>query len=316
MKEIEAQYTSGLVTQGERYNKVVDIWGRAGDDIAKAMMGQLGMMDVTTRDGKAVHQESFNSIYMMADSGARGSAAQIRQLAGMRGLMAKPDGSIIETPITANFREGLNVLQYFISTHGARKGLADTALKTANSGYLTRRLVDVTQDLVVTEDDCGTTNGVAMKALVEGGEVIEALRERILGRVAAADIVDPETQATLFPAGTLLDEDEVEQIEALGIDEVKVRTPLTCDTRYGSVRYLLRARPGPRPRRQRGRGDRRDRRAVDRRAGHAAHDAHLPHRWRGLAYGGGCAARKQVGRHGYGSPRRCATSPTPRASWS
>jgi len=233
VKEIEAQYTSGLVTQGERYNKVVDIWGRAGDDIAKAMMAQLGMMDVTTRDGKPARQESFNSIYMMADSGARGSAAQIRQLAGMRGLMAKPDGSIIETPITANFREGLNVLQYFISTHGARKGLADTALKTANSGYLTRRLVDVTQDLVVTEDDCRTNNGVAMKALVEGGEVIEALRERILGRVAAADIVNPESQATLFEAATLLGEDEVETIEALGIDEVKVRTPLTCDTRYG-----------------------------------------------------------------------------------
>ena len=233
VKEIEAQYTSGLVTQGERYNKVVDIWGRAGDDIAKAMMGQLGSMEVVDREGKTVKQESFNSIYMMADSGARGSAAQIRQLAGMRGLMAKPDGSIIETPITANFREGLNVLQYFISTHGARKGLADTALKTANSGYLTRRLVDVTQDLVVTEDDCGTTNGVAMKALVEGGEVIEALRERILGRTVAADVVNPETQETLYYAGTLLGEDEVEQIELLGIDEVKVRTPLTCDTRYG-----------------------------------------------------------------------------------
>jgi len=233
VKEIEAQYTSGLVTQGERYNKVVDIWGRAGDDIAKAMMGQLGSIEVVDREGKTVKQESFNSIYMMADSGARGSAAQIRQLAGMRGLMAKPDGSIIETPITANFREGLNVLQYFISTHGARKGLADTALKTANSGYLTRRLVDVTQDLVVTEEDCKTTNGVAMKALVEGGEVIEALRERILGRTVAADVVNPETQATLFYAGTLLGEDEVEQIELLGIDEVKVRTPLTCDTRYG-----------------------------------------------------------------------------------
>ena len=233
VKEIEAQYTSGLVTQGERYNKVVDIWGRAGDDIAKAMMQQLGSMEVIDRDGKTVKQESFNSIYMMADSGARGSAAQIRQLAGMRGLMAKPDGSIIETPITANFREGLNVLQYFISTHGARKGLADTALKTANSGYLTRRLVDVTQDLVVTEDDCKTTNGVVMKALVEGGEVIEALRERILGRTVAADVVNPETQETLYYADVLLGEDEVEQIELLGIDEVKVRTPLTCDTRYG-----------------------------------------------------------------------------------
>jgi DNA-directed RNA polymerase subunit beta' len=170
---------------------------------------------------------------MMADSGARGSVAQIRQLAGMRGLMAKPDGSIIETPITANFREGLNVLQYFISTHGARKGLADTALKTANSGYLTRRLVDVTQDLVVTEDNCGTTNGVAMRALVEGGEVIEPLRDRILGRVAAVDVINPDTQDVLFPQAALLDEDAVEQIEALGIDEVRVRTPLTCETRYG-----------------------------------------------------------------------------------
>jgi DNA-directed RNA polymerase subunit beta' len=170
---------------------------------------------------------------MMADSGARGSAAQIRQLAGMRGLMAKPDGSIIETPITANFREGLNVLQYFISTHGARKGLADTALKTANSGYLTRRLVDVTQDLVVIEEDCGTTTGMAMKALVEGGEVVEALRERILGRVTAADVFNTENQQVLVPVGSLLDEEAVERIEKHGVDEVKVRTPLTCDTRYG-----------------------------------------------------------------------------------
>ncbi len=233
VKEIESQYTSGLVTVGERYNKVVDIWGRAGDQVGKAMMDQLSSEDVTDRKGSRIKQESFNSIYMMADSGARGSAAQIRQLAGMRGLMAKPDGSIIETPITANFREGLNVLQYFISTHGARKGLADTALKTANSGYLTRRLVDVTQDLVVTEDDCSTTNGVAMKALVEGGEVVEALRERILGRVTVADVLHPERQEVLYNAGTLLNEDEVENIEALGIDEVRVRTPLTCDTRWG-----------------------------------------------------------------------------------
>jgi DNA-directed RNA polymerase subunit beta' len=233
VKEIETQYTSGLVTVGERYNKVVDIWGRAGDQVGKAMMDQLSSEDVTDRKGQKVRQESFNSIYMMADSGARGSAAQIRQLAGMRGLMAKPDGSIIETPITANFREGLNVLQYFISTHGARKGLADTALKTANSGYLTRRLVDVTQDLVVTEDDCKTTNGVAMKALVEGGEVVEALRERILGRVTASEVLHPETQEVLYNAATLLNEDEVENIEALGIDEVRVRTPLTCDTRWG-----------------------------------------------------------------------------------
>jgi DNA-directed RNA polymerase subunit beta' len=233
VKEIERQYTSGLVTQGERYNKVVDIWGRAGDQIAKAMMDQLGNEHVTDRKGKAVTQESFNAIYMMADSGARGSAAQIRQLAGMRGLMAKPDGSIIETPITANFREGLNVLQYFISTHGARKGLADTALKTANSGYLTRRLVDVTQDLVVVEEDCGTAHGMEMKALVEGGEVVEALRERILGRVTATDALHPESQEVVVAAGTLLDEDNVERIESLGIDEVKVRTPLTCETRFG-----------------------------------------------------------------------------------
>jgi DNA-directed RNA polymerase subunit beta' len=233
VKEIEQQYTSGLVTQGERYNKVVDIWGRAGDQVGKAMMEQLASQQVVDRQGKTVPQESFNAIYMMADSGARGSAAQIRQLAGMRGLMAKPDGSIIETPITANFREGLNVLQYFISTHGARKGLADTALKTANSGYLTRRLVDVTQDLVVTEDDCGTANGVSMKALIEGGEVIEALRDRILGRVAASDVVNPETQETVFAAGDLLDEDAVEEIDRLGIDEVRVRTPLSCETRYG-----------------------------------------------------------------------------------
>jgi DNA-directed RNA polymerase subunit beta' len=233
VKEIEAQYTSGLVTQGERYNKVVDIWGRAGDQVGKVMMEQLATEQTIDRHGKEVKQESFNSIWMMADSGARGSVAQIRQLAGMRGLMAKPDGSIIETPITANFREGLNVLQYFISTHGARKGLADTALKTANSGYLTRRLVDVTQDLVVTEDDCGTSNGVAMKALVEGGEVIEALRDRVLGRVATADVINPDTQDVLYPVGHLLDEDAVEKIEALGIDEVRVRTPLSCETRYG-----------------------------------------------------------------------------------
>jgi DNA-directed RNA polymerase subunit beta' len=233
VKEIEKQYTSGLVTVGERYNKVVDIWGRAGDQVAKAMMDQLSHEEVMDRDGKLVKQESFNSIYMMADSGARGSAAQIRQLAGMRGLMAKPDGSIIEVPITTNFREGLNVQQYFISTHGARKGLADTALKTANSGYLTRRLVDVTQDLVVTEDDCGTQNGFAMRALVEGGEVIEALRERILGRVVVTDVVNPETQDVIYEVGTLLDEDAVDNIEALGVDEVRVRTPLFCDTRFG-----------------------------------------------------------------------------------
>jgi len=233
VKEIEQQYVSGLVTAGERYNKVVDIWGKTGDEVGKVMMSQLSKQKTIDRNGKEVDQESFNSIYMMADSGARGSAAQIRQLAGMRGLMAKPDGSIIETPITANFREGLNVLQYFISTHGARKGLADTALKTANSGYLTRRLVDVTQDLVVTETDCGTENGFATRALVEGGEVIESLRDRILGRVAAIEVLHPETQALLVPAGAMLDEDVLDMLEAAGVDEVKVRTPLTCATRFG-----------------------------------------------------------------------------------
>ncbi|MBP6614326.1 DNA-directed RNA polymerase subunit beta' [Simplicispira metamorpha] len=233
VKEIEQQYVSGLVTSGERYNKVVDIWGKAGDDVSKVMMDQLKVEKTIDRHGKEVNQESFNAIYMMADSGARGSAAQIRQLAGMRGLMAKPDGSIIETPITANFREGLNVLQYFISTHGARKGLADTALKTANSGYLTRRLVDVTQDLVVTEEDCGTSNGALMRAIVEGGEVIESLRERILGRTVAEEVLHPETRAVLAPAGQMLEEDLIEELEAAGVDEVKVRTALTCETRFG-----------------------------------------------------------------------------------
>ncbi|MGG5150838.1 DNA-directed RNA polymerase subunit beta' [Alcaligenes aquatilis] len=233
VKEIDKQYSSGLVTAQERYNNVVDIWGKAGDRVGKAMMEQLASEPVTNRFGEEVRQESFNSIYMMADSGARGSAAQIRQLAGMRGLMAKPDGSIIETPITANFREGLNVLQYFISTHGARKGLADTALKTANSGYLTRRLVDVTQDLVITEDDCGTKGGYTMKAILDGGEVIEPLRDLILGRVASTDIVNPDNQELVIPAGTLLNEDLVELIDNLGIDEVKIRTPLTCETRHG-----------------------------------------------------------------------------------
>jgi DNA-directed RNA polymerase subunit beta' len=233
VKEIEQQYVSGLVTSGERYNKVVDIWGKSGDEVSKVMMAKLSKEMVTDRHGNQVQQESFNSIYMMADSGARGSAAQIRQVAGMRGLMAKPDGSIIETPITANFREGLNVLEYFISTHGARKGLADTALKTANSGYLTRRLVDVTQDLVVTELDCGTQAGYVMRAIVEGGEVIESLRDRVLGRCTAEEVLHPESRAVLAQPGTLLDEDLIEEFEIAGVDEVKVRTALTCETRFG-----------------------------------------------------------------------------------
>jgi len=233
VKEIQDQYSSGLVTNGERYNKVVDIWSRANDQVAKAMMEKLGSEEATDSRGVLKKQKSFNSIFMMADSGARGSAAQIRQLAGMRGLMAKPDGSIIETPITANFREGLNVLQYFISTHGARKGLADTALKTANSGYLTRRLVDVAQDLVVTETDCGTSYGLSMSPLVEGGDVVEALGERVLGRVIAEDIVKPGTEEVLFDKNTLLDEKAVRTLEQEGVDQMLVRSPITCETRYG-----------------------------------------------------------------------------------
>jgi len=233
VKEIQEQYSSGLVTNGERYNKVVDIWSRTNDQVAKAMMEKLGTDEVTDTKGNKVRQKSFNSIFMMADSGARGSAAQIRQLAGMRGLMAKPDGSIIETPITANFREGLNVLQYFISTHGARKGLADTALKTANSGYLTRRLVDVAQDLVVTEIDCGTINGLSITPIVEGGDVVEGLGERVLGRVVSEDVVVASSGEVLVKAGVLIDEKLVKLLEKMGVDEVMVRSPITCETRYG-----------------------------------------------------------------------------------
>jgi len=233
VKEIEDQYASGLVTQGEKYNKVIDLWSKANDEISKAMMDNLKTTRVLDREGKEVDQESFNSMYMMADSGARGSAAQIRQLAGMRGLMAKPDGSIIETPITANFREGLNVLQYFISTHGARKGLADTALKTANSGYLTRRLVDVAQDLVITETDCGTDKGLLMSPHIEGGDIVEPLGERVLGRVVARDVLKPGSDETIVAAGTLIDEQWVEFLEKNSVDEVIVRSPITCDTHYG-----------------------------------------------------------------------------------
>jgi len=233
VKEIQEQYSSGLVTNGERYNKVVDIWSRTNDQVAKAMMEKLGTDEVNDSKGNKVRQKSFNSIFMMADSGARGSAAQIRQLAGMRGLMAKPDGSIIETPITANFREGLNVLQYFISTHGARKGLADTALKTANSGYLTRRLVDVAQDLVVTEIDCGTVNGLSITPIVEGGDVVEGLGERVLGRVVSEDVTVAASGEVLVKAGSLIDEKLVKLLEKMGVDQVMVRSPITCETRYG-----------------------------------------------------------------------------------
>ena len=233
VKEIETQFASGLVTQGEKYNKVIDIWSRANDLVAKSMMDGISTEAVVNKDGEEVLQDSFNSVFMYADSGARGSPAQIRQLAGMRGLMARPDGSIIETPIIANFREGLSVLQYFISTHGARKGLADTALKTANSGYLTRRLVDVSQDLVVTTVDCGTDEGLQMSPVIEGGDVIETLGDRILGRVVARDVVRAESDEILVPAGTMIDEAWVERIEAMGIDEVCARSPVTCSSRNG-----------------------------------------------------------------------------------
>ncbi|YAA68960.1 DNA-directed RNA polymerase subunit beta' [Methylomonas sp. 2BW1-5-20] len=233
VNEIQNQYASGLVTDGERYNKVVDIWSRANDQVAKVMMEGLGEDEVVNSKGETVKQKSFNSIFMMAESGARGSAAQIRQLAGMRGLMAKPDGSIIETPITANFREGLDVLQYFISTHGARKGLADTALKTANSGYLTRRLVDVAQDLVIAESDCGTQNGLTMMPIIEGGDVVEPLVDRVLGRVAAIDVTDPAGNNVLIPAGTMIDENLVTVLEDNGVDKMLVRSVITCESRQG-----------------------------------------------------------------------------------
>jgi len=231
--EIQTQFEQGLVTAGEKYNKVIDIWSSANEKVSKAMMDNLSKETIINRDGEPEEQDSFNSIFMMADSGARGSAAQIRQLAGMRGLMAKPDGSIIETPITANFREGLNVLQYFISTHGARKGLADTALKTANSGYLTRRLVDVAQDLVVTEHDCGTLDGLLMTPLIEGGDVVEPLRERVLGRVVAEDVLIPGTEEVLLPRNTLIDEALCDVIEENSVDQIKVRSIITCQTDFG-----------------------------------------------------------------------------------
>jgi DNA-directed RNA polymerase subunit beta' len=233
VRDIERQYREGLVTQGEKYNKVIDIWSRANELVAGAMMDSLKSDTVVNADGEEVEQESFNSVYMMSDSGARGSAAQMRQLGGMRGLMAKPDGSIIETPITANFREGLSVQEYFISTHGARKGLADTALKTANSGYLTRRLVDVAQDLVVTEHDCGTLDGLQMTPLIEGGDVVEPLRERVLGRVVAEDVVKPGTDEVLLPRNTLIDEALCDFIEENSIDQMKVRSIITCQTDFG-----------------------------------------------------------------------------------
>ena len=233
VKDIEAQFASGLVTQGEKYNKVIDIWSRANEMIAKSMMDNISSEEVIDSDGKTLSSDSFNSVFMFADSGARGSPAQIRQLAGMRGLMAKPDGTIIETPITANFREGLTAQQYFISTHGARKGLADTALKTANSGYLTRRLVDVAQDLVVSEEDCQTKSSITMRPIIEGGEVIVNLGDRVLGRTVAEDVLDHKEKKVVIKKGTLIDEDLIDNFETLGVYEVKVRSAIHCETNYG-----------------------------------------------------------------------------------
>ena len=230
--EIQQQYDEGLITDGERYNKVVDIWAQTGDRVAKELMGEIEKAEFDV-NGEKVIAPSFNPIFVMADSGARGSAAQIRQLAGMRGLLAKPSGEIIETPITANFREGLTVIQYFISTHGARKGLADTALKTANSGYLTRRLHDVAQDAIITEDDCGTTDGIVVTPLIEGGEIIQPLGERILGRVTLEPVIDPYTKEEILPANGEINETEIKRIDELAIESVKIRTALTCKTRRG-----------------------------------------------------------------------------------
>ncbi len=232
--EIQEQYQSGLVTAGERYNKVVDIWSRTNERIAKAMMDTIGTDKVVNAKGETIDEKSMNSLYIMADSGARGSQAQIRQLAGMRGLMARPDGSIIETPIKANFREGLNVQEYFNSTHGARKGLADTALKTANSGYLTRRLVDVAQDVVITEVDCGTVHGLTMTPIVEGGDVVEPLRERVLGRIVAEDVFLPgNDEDPIVTRNTLLDEGWVQKLEDAGVQTIKVRSTITCESEFG-----------------------------------------------------------------------------------
>ncbi len=244
LERVVEQYQEGLITDGERYNKVVDIWAGVADRVAEEMMGGIGKEGIADpQTGEKSEDSSFNPIYIMADSGARGSPQQMRQLAAMRGLMARPSGEIIETPITANFREGLSVLEYFTSTHGARKGLADTALKTANSGYLTRRLVDVAQDAVVAEYDCDTVDGIRVTKLEEAGEVIQPLGERILGRVVLEDVVDPLTGEVIVKSNTALDEDQVRSIEEAGIEEVVIRSVLTCQTRRGVCAVLLRPRP-------------------------------------------------------------------------
>ena len=273
VREYEQQYNDGLITRGEKYNKVVDTWTECTEQVAKEMMKRISAVE---RDPKTGREKPINSIYMMSHSGARGSPAQMKQLAGMRGLMTKPSGEIIETPIISNFKEGLSVLEYFNSTHGARKGLADTALKTANSGYLTRRLVDVAQDCIVTEEDCGTTAGITARALIESGEVTVSLGARVLGRTAAENVKNPATGKVIVKAGELMEEEQVEAIEEARVQEIRIRSALTCETRNGICakcygRDLARGTPV-----NHGRGRRRHRRAVDRRAWHAAHHAHLP----------------------------------------
>lgn len=237
VKEFEQQYLDGLITQGEKYNKVVDSWSKCSDAVADAMMGEISAMKVTD----AGAEEEPNSVYMMAHSGARGSPAQMKQLGGMRGLMAKPNGEIIETPIISNFKEGLTVLEYFNSTHGARKGLADTALKTANSGYLTRRLVDVAQDCIVRMIDCGTEQGITASAAVNDGEVVASLSERILGRVTNEDVINPATDEVICPRGELIDERMADLIENSGVATLSIRSPLTCEAEDASVRPVMAA---------------------------------------------------------------------------
>ena len=274
VEKITSQYQKGVITDGERYNKVIDVWTHANTDVSQAMF-----------EGLSKDQGGFNPIFMMADSGSRGSRDQIRQLAGMRGLMAKPQkkitgqiGEIIESPIKSNFREGLSVLEYFISTHGARKGLADTALKTADAGYLTRRLVDVAQDVTITGDDCGTIRGLEISALKEGEEVIEPLRDRIVGSVALDDVVDPINGEMLVEAGEEITDDAAQAIEDAGIEKVRIRSVLTCEARSRAVPEVLRTQPGDAQARRYRRGGGDHRGAVDRRAGHPAHAPDVPHR--------------------------------------
>jgi len=293
--EIEDQRSNGVITAGERHNKIIDIWHRATERVSEEMFKQMRKIER--------EQNQLNPISLMADSGARGSREQVRQLAGMRGLMSKPSGEVIETPITANFREGLSVLQYFISTHGARKGLADTALKTADSGYLTRRLVDVAQDVIITEPDCGTIDGIFVGAIMEGGDILEALRDRIVGRTAQEEAYDPLTGELLVEIGQEITEEVATAVQSAGLERLKIRSVLTCESRRGAC-ALLRPQPRHRQAGGDGRGGGRHRRAVDRRARHAAHHAYLPLRWYGEPRVRAVEARRQEPRHGQVQQRR------------